>query len=222
MDRFPEGFLMARYRKFFSPVLASLMIVALMAFGSLSGPAHADEFGEGAMKFIKGMTEDAISMLTVKDITKAERAERFRTLMLKNFAMKGIAKFVVGRHWRKASDEEKSEYLKLFEDLMVVTYAERFEKYSGEKLLVKRVEVRNKKDALVYTTMVKANDGAKPLKVDWRVRQKSGVYTIIDVMVEGISMIMTQKSEFSSFIKSNGGELNALLMELKRRIKDNS
>lgn len=104
---------------------------------------------------------------------------------------------------------------------MVVIYAERFEKYSGEKLLVKRVEVRNKKDALVYTTMVKANDGAKPLKVNWRVRQKNGVYTIIDVMVEGISMIMTQKSEFSSFIKSNGGELNPLLVELKKRIKDN-
>ena len=128
---------------------------------------------------------------------------------------------MIGRHWRKASDEVKSEYLKLFGDLMVIIYAERFEKYSGEKLLVKRVEVRNKKDALVYTTMVKANDGAKPLKVNWRVRQKNGVYTIIDVMVEGISMIMTQKSEFSSFIKSNGGELNPLLVELKKRIKDN-
>jgi len=212
---------MARRSNFFSPWLASILIVALISFGSLPGTARADEFGDGAMNFIKGVTEDAITMLTVKDITKVERADRFRTLMHKNFALKGIAKFVIGRHWRKASDEVKSEYLKLFEDLMVVIYAERFEKYSGEKLLVKRVEVRNKKDALVYTTMVKANDGAKPLKVNWRVRQKNGVYTIIDVMVEGISMIMTQKSEFSSFIKSNGGELNPLLVELKKRIKDN-
>jgi phospholipid transport system substrate-binding protein len=70
--------------------------------------------------------------------------------------------------------------------------------------------------------MVKANAGAKPLKVAWRVRSKGETYTIIDVMVEGISMIMTQKSEFSSFIKQNGGNLGALLMELKKRVQNNS
>lgn len=207
-------------RKFSNPWLASILVVVFLAAGSLPGSARADEFGDGAMKFIQTLTEDAIVMLTGNDISKAERAKRFRALMRKNFAMEGIAKFVIGRHWRNANDQEKAEYLRLFEDLMVATYAERFEKYSGEKLLVKRVEVRNKKDALVYTTMVKAHDGIKPLKVEWRVRQKAGVYTIIDVMVEGISMIMTQKSEFASFINSNGGELNALLMELKKRVKD--
>jgi len=69
--------------------------------------------------------------------------------------------------------------------------------------------------------MVKAGNGAKPLKVDWRVRSKGGTYTIIDVMVEGISMIMTQKSEFSSFIKSSGGEFKNLLAELKKRVDEN-
>jgi len=211
---------MVGQRKFFSPWLTSLLIVGVLAFGTLPGSARADEFGDGARKFIEALTQDAIDMLTGEKITKSQREERFRTLMNKNFAMKGIAKFVIGRHWRKASDDVKAEYLSLFEDLMVVTYAERFEKYSGERLLIKRVEVRNKKDALVYTTMVKASDGTKPLKVDWRVRQGAGVYTIIDVMVEGISMIMTQKSEFASFIKSNGGDLKVLLMELKKRVKD--
>lgn len=213
---------MVRRREFFSSWLASLLIVVFLAAGSWSSSARADAFGDGATEFIKVLTKDAITMLTGKDITKAERAKRFRALMLKNFSLKGIAKFVLGRHWRKASEDQQKEYLKLFEDLMVVTYADRFEKYSGEKLLIKRTEVRNKKDAIVYTTMVKANDGAKPLKVDWRVRTKDGAYTIIDVMVEGISMIMTQKSEFASFIKKNGGELSALLTELKKRIDKNS
>ena len=213
---------MVRSRKFLSPWLASLLIVAFLAAGSLPGSARAGEFGDGATKFIEVLTEDAISMLTGKGLTKAVRAERFRALMGKTFSIQGIAKFVLGRYWRKASDEEKSDYLQLFEDLMVVTYADRFEKYSGEKFLIKRTEVRGEKDAIVYTTMVKANDGAKPLKVAWRVRSKGETYTIIDVMVEGISMIMTQKSEFSSFIKQNGGNLGALLMELKKRVQNNS
>ncbi len=212
---------MLRRRGFFVSLLASVLIAVPLVLGGPGG-ARADEFEEGAKNFIKAMTEDAISMLTVKDISRSERAERFRTLMNKNFAMKGIAKFVLGRHWRKANDEQKEEYLRLFEDLMVSTYADRFERYSGEKLLIKRAEIRGKKDAIVHTTMVKADNATKPLKVAWRVRVKGGTYTIIDVMVEGISMIMTQKSEFASFIKQNGGTLDALLLELKKRVQDNS
>ena len=212
---------MQRRREFLVSWLASVLIAVPLILGG-PGSAHADEFEEGASNFIKALTEDAISMLTVKDISRSERARRFRILMKKNFALKGIAKFVLGRHWRKASEEQKEEYLQLFEDLMVATYADRFERYSGEKLLIKRAEVRGKKDAIVHTTMVKADNATKPLKVAWRVRGKGGTFTIIDVMVEGISMIMTQKSEFASFIKQNGGGLDALLMELKKRVQDNS
>ncbi len=212
---------MLRRREFLVSWLASVLIAVPLVLGG-PGSARANEFEEGAKNFIKVMTEDAISMLTDKDISRSERSVRFRSLMKKNFAMKGIAKFVLGRHWRKANEEQKEEYLGLFEDLMVATYADRFEKYSGEKLLIKRSEVRGKKDAIVHTTMVKAGNATKPLKVAWRVRGKGETFTIIDVMVEGISMIMTQKSEFASFIKLNGGGLDALLMELKKRVQDNS
>ena len=209
--------MMVRRRDFLGPWLAALIIGALVAAGLPPGPARADEFWAEAKKFIEILTSDAISMLTVEDISKTERADRFRRLMNKNFAIKGIAKFVLGRHWRKATKSEKKEYLQLFEDLLVATYADRFSKYSGEKLLVNKSEVRGKGDALVHTIMIRV-DGAKPLKVAWRVQGKNGIYKIVDIMVEGISMVVTQKSEFASFIQKNGGSLGPLLIELKKRI----
>ena len=212
--------MMVRRRDFLGPWLAALFIAALVAAGLPPGPARADEFGAGAKKFIEILTSDAISMLTVEDISKTERADRFRRLMNENFAIKGIAKFVIGRHWRKATESEKKEYLQLFEDLLVDTYADRFAKYSGEKLVVNKSEVRGKGDALVHTIMIRV-DGAKPLKVTWRVRGKKGIYKIVDIMVEGISMVVTQKSEFASFIQKNGGSLGPLLIELRKRIQDN-
>ena len=211
--------MMVRCRDFLGPWLAVLFIAALVAAGLPTGPARADEFGAGAKKFIEILTSDAISMLTVEDISKTERADRFRRLMNENFAIKGIAKFVIGRHWRKATESEKKEYLQLFEDLLVTTYADRFSKYSGEKLLVNKSEVRGKSDALVHTIMIRV-DGAKLLKVTWRVRGKNGIYKIVDIMVEGISMVVTQKSEFASFIQKNGGSLGPLLIELRKRIQD--
>jgi len=211
--------MMVRRCDFLGPWLAALFIAALVAAGLPPGLARADEFGAGAKKFIEILTSDAISMLTVEDISKTERADRFRRLMNENFAIKGIAKFVIGRHWRKATESEKKEYLQLFEDLLVDTYADRFAKYSGEKLVVNKSEVRGKGDALVHTIMIRV-DGAKPLKVTWRVRGKNGIYKIVDIMVEGISMVVTQKSEFASFIQKNGGSLGPLLIELRKRIQD--
>ena len=208
-------------RRFLGAWLAGALIVALVAPGGFTGPARADEFSAGAKKFIEALTKEAISTLTGKDISRSEREYRFRALMLKTIAVKGIAKFVLGRHWRQATNGEKKEYLQLFEDLLVATYADRFVKYSGEKLLVKKAEMRGERDALVHTTMVRV-DGSKALKVDWRVRIKDGKYKIVDIMVEGISMIMTQKSEFASFIKRNGGKIDALLDELRKRIQLNT
>ena len=197
------------------------MALGILVLAGVPRPAAAAEFSDGAKKFIEVLTEEAISTLTGKDLSRNERADRFRALMLKSVAIKGIAKFVLGRHWRRATMSEKKEYLHLFEDLLVATYAYRFEKYSGEKLLIKKAEVRGERDALVHTTMVRV-DGSKALKVAWRVRRKDGKYKIIDIMVEGLSMVMTQKSEFSSFIRQNGGKIEALLGEFRKRVQLNT
>ncbi len=205
-------------RRLFSRILwGSLLALGILALAGVPRPAAANEFSDGAKKFIEALTEEAISTLTGNDLSRNERADRFRKLMLKNFALKGIARFALGRHWRKLTGPEKREYLELFEDLMVATYADRFTKYSGEKLLVKKAEVRGEKDVLVHTSMIRV-DGARPLKVAWRVRGKAGDYKVVDIMVEGISMAMTQKSEFGSFIRQNGG-VSALLSELKKRLQ---
>ncbi len=212
---------MLRRRVFSFPWVAFIFAVALLTAGGLPAPAHADEFGEGAKKFVDVLADDAIRSLAVNDISESERASRFRILMHKNFAIKGIGKFVLGRHWRKASDPIRKEYLRLFEDLLVATYAQRFAKYAGETLNISRAEVRGQRDVIVHSTMLRV-DSAKPLKIAWRVRgTKSGTYKIVDIMVEGISMIQTQKSEFGSFIKKNGGKLDPLLKEIRKRIEAN-
>jgi phospholipid transport system substrate-binding protein len=194
-----------------------LAAAVVMAVG-VRGPVRADEFSAGAKVFIRVLADKAIASLTAKEISKAQREQRFRALMLENFAISGIGKFVLGRYWPRATEMEQAEYLKLFEDLMVVMYAERFSKYAGETLDVEQAEVRGEYDVLVYSR-IKRVDATQPIKVAWRVRGKPGAYKIVDVMVEGISMVQTQKSEFASFIQQNGGKLDSLLSEMRKRIQ---
>ena len=169
------------------------------------------------MKFIGELADDALLTLTTDELTALERRMHFRKLMHRYFAFNAIAKWVLGRYWKRANDKQKEEYLVLFEKLMVITYADRFETYAGEKLIIKKAETRGEKDALVHSQLIRPG-GQKPVSVIWRLRPKADSYKIVDVMVEGLSMGITQQKEFSSVIRKNNNKVEGLLSVLRKRV----
>lgn len=209
----------------FSHSKTSWAVVFILAMAIFCAPvsARADQGGvaEDARKFVAGMAERAANSLTEEGIGTAERRKRFRRLMLEYFAFEGIAKWVLGRYWRRASATERTEYLGLFEDLMVVAYADRFAKYSGEKLDVGKSEIRGANDILVHSVFTRPQ-GLRPVAVVWRMRQRDATFKVVDLMVEGLSMGLTQQKEFTSVIRKHGGKVQGLLDELKKRLAANS
>ncbi len=186
-------------------------LVVLMAMPG----ARAGNLGDEAGGFITSLADNAIAALTEEGISRDQRVARFRTLLNKNFAVKSIGRWALGRYWRKATYAERSEYLRLFENLIVTTYVDRFERYSGETLTVTKTVVKEGGDAIVFSQITRSQ-GIKPVKVNWRVRAKEGKYKIVDVIVEGISMGQTQRSEFASVIRNNGGKVQGLLAKLRK------
>ena len=110
--------------------LAGLFVVALL-FTGVQDMARAGSIDEAPGEFIEQLADTAVAALTVNDITRVERVRRFRKLLNDHFDVKTIGRFVLGRYWRKASKDERAEFLSLFEDLIVDTYVDRFAKYSG-------------------------------------------------------------------------------------------
>ncbi|MBT6096160.1 MAG: ABC transporter substrate-binding protein [Rhodospirillaceae bacterium] len=184
-------------------------------------PARADDATVGAKTFIEALANEALQSLTAQDIDRVERRERVRKMMLDKFAFKRIARWVLGRYWRRATEAERDEYMKLFEDMLVIVYADRFANYAGEKLDVGRSETRGENDILVHSKLVRS-EGEKSIDVAWRLSAQDNSYKIVDVMVEGLSMGITQQKEFSSVIRQNGNGVQGLLDELKKRIDANS
>ena len=199
-------------------VFALMLLGVLLVAGGVPAQAGDEEFGAEAKAFVEDMAVKAIAELTVSDLDKDKRRRRFREMMHEYFAFKSIAKWVLGRYWRRATEVERKEFLELFEQLMVTIYTERFERYSGETLTVEHAEVRSGKDALVHSRLLRPN-GLKPIKVAWRVRANGHVYRVVDIMVEGLSMGLTQRKEFASFIRQNNGRVQSLLIELRKRIE---
>ncbi len=190
----------------------------MLAFFMTIAPSQSqsDSFAAGAGKFIQSLANRSIAELTEDGLSTGERRKRFRVILNNEFAVKTIGRWVLGRYWRQATDAQRAEYLKLFENLLVVTYADRFADYKGEKLSVIKSMAKGKKDIVVFTKIRKPND-PKPVEIQWRVRAKEGKYIIIDVMVAGISMGQSQRSEFASVIRRNGGDLDLFLEDMRNQ-----
>ena len=186
----------------------------------LAGPgvARADDSADGAQRFIESMADKAIAALAVDDISREERVRRFRILLHEHFDVDTIARWVLGRYWRGATKAEHAEYLALYKELIIATYVDRFTKYSGETLSVTETAAKGDEDIMVFSSIVRPN-GDPPINVDWRVRMTAKGHRIVDVMVEGVSMGQTQRSEFASVIRRNGGKVEGLLLELRKRAK---
>ncbi|MBF0250656.1 MAG: ABC transporter substrate-binding protein [Alphaproteobacteria bacterium] len=194
------------------------LTVWAMALWCAPASATATPNGESAASaFIESLAQEAVQALTVKDVTFDDRLKRFRQLFAANFDVPIIGKWVLGRYWNKASDAEKDEYFKLFEEYVAITYVNRFDQYSGESIKVVKTVSETGSDTIVYSEIHRPT-GGEPIRVDWRVRSESDVYKIIDVYVQGISMSQTQRKEFASVIRNNGGEVKGLIDEMRKQI----
>jgi phospholipid transport system substrate-binding protein len=150
-----------------------------------------------------------------KDATQSQRVARFRELLREDFDVPGIARFVLGRYWNIATEEQRAEFVKLFEDYIAIAYATRLAEYTGEQFKV--TGTRPDSDGAIVSSQILRPAGAAPVKVDWRLTGHNGVYKINDVTVDGISMAVTQRSEFASVIQHNGGQVQGLIAMLRQR-----
>jgi phospholipid transport system substrate-binding protein len=165
--------------------------------------------------FISDLGARAITELTAKDMSQADRETKFRQLLDQHFDVPAIGRFVLGRHWKVATDAQKTEFLKLFEDFIVRSYAIRFAGYSGETFAVKGSTPGPKQATVVHSRVLRRN--AEPIRVDWRVEPRGERLVITDIIVEGVSMSVTQRSEFASVIQSSGGKVEGLLEALRNK-----
>ena len=195
------------------------IIFALLFSLAVSHPVsspQAASFEDEATTFVKKLAEKAIAELTDKSEPRVQRIFLFREFFNAHFAVNGIGKWILGRHWKKATEEEREEYLHLFEDLMVVSYVDRFAAYTGEPLMIIKTLSQNATNATVFTE-IEQPGGTAPINVDWRVARKDSIYKIVDVVVEGTSMSATLRSDFGSTIRQRGGKVSGLLTALREK-----
>jgi len=193
----------------------SLAAVFCVVLGLAASRPGADAGATDPGAFVSNLGARAVETLTERGLSQPQRADRFRALLTTHFDLPGIGKFVLGRYWRGAAEAERQEFLKLFEDFIVRTYIERFSTYSGEAYRVEAAREDENGYATVRGEILRPN--AESVRVDWRMRRDGADFKIIDMVVEGVSMALTQRDDFAAVIRNGGGRVAALNDVLRQR-----
>ena len=194
-------------------VLAAFLVAADIAFAA--GAAATSET-DRAKRFVFALGNTAIDTLTGSGLAESDRQARLRLLLVESFDLSTTSRLVLGRYWRVATEAERAEYRRLFESLILNTYLSRLSTYSGESLVVHGA-ITGKRGIIVVRSQIESPK-KPPMRIDWLVRKTDGRYRVIDVAVEGISMAITQRSEFASIIKASGGRVAGLIEALRQKV----
>lgn len=195
------------------PLLAGLLATpfALTAIR----PAHAEMDISRAAQFIQSTGQELVGAINAQAPVAARR-QRVAGILRQAVDIDGVGRFILGRWWRVASPAEQQEYMRLFEETLIRNLSARFGEYEGVRFSLGRTQQRTEDDVLVNTIVERPGQAA--FSLDWRVGEVGGQPRVVDVIAEGTSLRLTQRSEYSAVISRNGGQVAALLDAMRRQI----
>ena len=185
----------------FRTFCVALVFTAAIAFAQSA--AATGDASPAAAAFIQELGNDAIKELTDPAIPQPEREARFRRLLVDRFDMAAISKFVLGRYWRSTNETQRVQFQRVLVDFIVGSYSVRFSEYLGEGVKVTGTSAEDGGTILVHSKIDMPS--SEDIPVDWRLRRADGGFAIVDIIVEGVSMDVTHRSQFASVIQNRGG-----------------
>ena len=167
--------------------------------------------------FVQSTVNRASAILT-KNISKEDKMSELKLIAKDTVDIKGIGLYTLGSFRKNLSESQKSEYSNLFENYFLKTFSSRLSEYTNPKIEVTDKKVLNKNYTIVNSVLVGTSERPE-VKIDWRIYTKNPDNPLIrDLIIEGLSLVRTQKEEFSSILNSNNGDINSLFKVLEEFI----
>ena len=145
------------------------------------------------------------------------RVAGIRRVLEAHFDLAYMGRSTLGNYWNQATPEQRQRFLKASASVEARSYAERFGQYRGQTITIGRISPRGNGVSIVDSKLTQSS--GDPVTVQWEVRNEGQGPRIVDIRTEGVSMTMTRRADFVSYIRNHGGQVEALIDELEARAK---
>ncbi len=179
-----------------------LVPVLLLAFAPQASAAPASEADQAAARrAVDGTVEDVLSVLRNGDLVLAQKRDRIENIAYERFDFEVISKLVLARNWRRMSVQQRADFETEFKRHLSVTYGDSLDRYSDEEVAVTDTRPENNGDVTVRSRILGRGD---PIAVDYRLRGRKGRWYVIDVIIEGVSLLSNFRSQTQEVIRAEG------------------
>ena len=192
--------------------LIRIKIFSVITFFIIINSVFASSFS-AEKDFVSNFADSAIDILSDNEILEGEKNSKFTDLVMSAIDLNLISKFVLSKTWKNATDDQKERYIQAFKNYFINSYANKLDQYSGEQVEVVDAEEAGK---YVIVNSFIYREGTDTLKINlkWRLLNRDGEIKIIDLNIEGISLIIAQREEFQSFLANNEGDIEKLIEKI--------
>jgi len=174
----------------------------------------------GPEDLVRKTAEDVLFAIKAdEEIQKGDKEKIYKLAeekILPNFDFERVARLVLGRAWRSASDEQKKEFIVQFRTLLLKTYAVALSKYKDQTIEFKPTRMSDTDEIVIVKTEI-TQSGGQPIRVNYALSKNSGKWLVFDIVIEGVSLVTNYRSQFSSEIKRNG--MDTLIKKLSKKNK---
>jgi len=174
--------------------------------------AWADDTDQ-AEKFISNLLQNLSAVVNGGKSVDAQKAA-MRQIVYDAVDVDGVARFCLGRFWRTATPQQQKDYTEIFRNVMVSNITGKVGEYQGVSFVMGKGQARADEISVASTVN---RPGNAPNKVDWLVANVGGKPKVIDVIAEGTSLRLTQRSDYGAFLARNNNDVQALIDALKKQ-----
>ena len=186
------------------------------AFGASWRPAHADA-GDAAMQFVKATGDKLVAVVNAPGSASQKRSQM--TQIIDSVVdVDSVARFCLGRFWRTASPEQQKRYIEAFHGVLVTSITSKLGEYQGVRINVSRA-TPDGENTKVASVVERPN--SPPTNVQWLVSSAGGGQKIVDVIAEGTSMRLTQRSDYASYLAHNNNNIDSLISAMHQQVEQN-
>lgn len=195
-------------------LLTFTSVCTLAAGGVLPRLAHAQSAADKAAAFVKSTGDKLVGVVNGPGDAAQKRPQLTR-IIDNAVDVDGVARFCLGRFWRQATPDQQKRYLATFHQVLVTNITAKIGEYQGVKFTMGRTQARDENE-YVATTIDRPNN--PPTNVEWVVANAASSPRIIDVIAEGTSLRLTQRSDYASYLSRNNNSIDALITAMRQQV----
>ncbi|MGB0496945.1 MAG: MlaC/ttg2D family ABC transporter substrate-binding protein [Rubricella sp.] len=189
----------------------ALAVAATLALTPIAAPALTPDEAEA---LAQDVISEAIN-LAESDVPLAEKIDAFEGMMQSYADLNAIGRYALGVAWRSASQPQQQAYLDAFTDYLARKYGQQFRRFDGQTVNVIDAFDAGQRGIVVRSEVIDANE-PEPIRVEWQFSDRSGQARLIDIIVEGISLLSTERQEIGARLDAVGGDIDRLIADLRR------